>query len=771
MLKYTFFCNITYIRLDFEPFPQKKSFFCISLLLLYIVSSAQQQLQFAAINKHLPATNSTTHLSYNGNDSTLIKIPLDSNMIVDFSGAWGKATVSTFHYFDSKADPRNGNREPDVTTGNTVMAAPDYYSYRRQRLIGGNFQQQYRLKEIWVCTSAASPFTDTVDLVLGDSAKSASFIYQYTNATKPTVRIITKGGAAQWIKVWEGDTTVQYFLTNIRWRSFYYQEGGYWVAPETNITGIVFYGQPTGSGEKIFNYADDAVIAAADKYRPSLRDLNGSNFYNIFPPADCDSFTIMRKGIQQVFRFSNDTLVLQPQQDLSSGDYYDSLLMTRMPNRRMYYQIQGPTSNVYRQTNNFSWRPVNDTSLDRRDPLSYTTFGKNMYNLAYAYGRNRSAPDVYAKLKNGHKKAANQYWGVEPGNEYNGVYFPDYWLDPIAAGCMMLMAIDGWKNRWGKGFGVKNADPDFKIYLPATAGLDVQYQRAVLKFLQYAYGTTHPPVDYIAFHSYPGSFKKSTGAFPDEVVGNYITFPSDKGYYQDEIKALHAMYGEWQGFIPCTINEYGADKSFLRTKTPHGQYDTSLYGIVQYDDYSPAQSLGIFLVSAKLMGAATSQAERVQYAFKDDVAPDTSNKYGGYSGSGYLWYYYNKSYGIDSVKYWDNFYYDQGITRTLFDYGDGTVIDSVSGGLFVIKYRHRHQKNKVVYAVWKDSSKTGKGIPVRLPVGQVQNVQLMRGSFNSLTPRFSKVTVTNGVIQTKATVLHQFFFVTEAAASNKKKKG
>lgn len=691
-------------------------------------------------------------------------------MIVDFSGAWGRAAYSTFHYFDSKADPHNQLLIPDSTSGNTSIGAEDYYGYRRHRLIGGNFQQRYRLREIWVCTSPANPVEDTVDITLGDSARSASYIYQYTNVTIPTLRIITKGGKYEWKKVWEGDTTVQYFLASIRWRKMFYQEGGYWMAPETNLTGIVFYGEATGTGDTTFNYADEATVAEAASHRATIRNLTGSNFYNVFPVKDCDSITIMRKGLQQTNRFHYDTLVLQPQRDISSSEYYDSVLMAAMPGRRMYYQMQGPSTHVLEQTKSTSWRPVDDTAADRRDPLSYRTLGKNMYSIAYAYGSNPKAEDQYTRQKNGHVKATGTHWGIEPGNEFNGVYFPNYWLDPIGTGCMMLMAIDGWNNRWGKGFGVKNADPGFKIYLPATAGIDVQYQRAVIKFLQYAYNTSHPPIDYVGFHSYPGSLKKGVGPFTSELPGSHITWPSDKGYFQDAIQSLNDIYREWRGYIPVTINEYGADKSFLRTRTENGMYDTTIFGVVQYDSYTPPQSLGIFLISSKLMGAATSEAERVQYAFKDDEAPNPSYRYTNYSGSGYLWYYYNKTWQIDSVKYWDNYFYDQGISRALFQYGNGQVIDSSSGGLFVIRFTHQSDPRKSVYAVWKDSSSTGSGIQVNISVSKGSSVQKMTGSFTSLHPIYSKAILKGGRIHTTATVLHQFFFVTEPEILHRKRK-
>lgn len=692
----------------------------------------------------------------------LQKVPLDSNMIVDFSGAWGTAAYSTFHYFDSKADPAHQHFQPDKTTGNTIVGGERYFTLRRQRLVGGNFQQRYRIREIWVCVAPYNRFPDTIDIVLGDSAKSASFIYGYTNATKPTIQAVNSGAEHTWQKIWEGDTTIQYFLTNFRYQKFTHPQGHYPVIMETNVTGILFYGAPTGHGESTFNYAPEKVVADADTNRAIIRKLNGSNFYNLFPVADCDSFTIIRKGIQQLWRFQHDTLVLQPQQELTAAEYYDSVLLSRMPGRRIYYSMHGPTTRVFGHKGTFWWKPVNDTLSDPRNPLSYTTLGKNMYSLAYTYGNNKTAEGRLVKQRNGRKKALNLHWGVEPGNEYNSAWFPDYYLDPIGAGCMMLMCIDGWSNRWGSTYGAKNADPNYKLYLPATAGFDVQYQRALLKFLQYAYNTTHPPIDYIGFHSYPHRFKKGVGPTTEEMIGNYITFPSDKSYYQDEVNALKAMYREWNGYIPITVNEYGADKSYLRTKTANGQYDTTLYGIVQYDKYSPPQSLGIFSVSAKLMGAATSQAERAQYAFKDDHEPNKSMRYTSYNGSGYVWYYWDKNWKVDSTIYWDNYYYDQGISRALFYYGKGRIIDSTSGGLFVVKFRHVTDPLKVVYAVWKDSSSTGKGIPVNLPVGNVQSAQLMQGSFKNLTPVYRKITAIKGRINTTATTLHKFFMVVEA---------
>ncbi len=64
------------------------------------------------------------------------------------------------------------------------------------RLIAGNFQQRYRLHEIRL----ARHFSCQIRLQIRwtspwvTASCSASYIYQYTNNTTPTIRIITKGG-------------------------------------------------------------------------------------------------------------------------------------------------------------------------------------------------------------------------------------------------------------------------------------------------------------------------------------------------------------------------------------------------------------------------------------------------------------------------------------------------------------------------------------------------------------------------------------------------
>ena len=113
---------------------------CLFFLLSCVFSTAQISGRAAGAAAS-PVKGSSPFKSATRANQLAKKILLDSNMIVDFSGAWGRAAYSTFHYFDSKADPRSGDLLADSTTGNTSIGAEDYYGYRPHRLIGGNFQQ------------------------------------------------------------------------------------------------------------------------------------------------------------------------------------------------------------------------------------------------------------------------------------------------------------------------------------------------------------------------------------------------------------------------------------------------------------------------------------------------------------------------------------------------------------------------------------------------------------------------------------------------------
>ncbi len=162
-----------------------------------------------------------------------------------------RASYSTFHYFDSKADPRNGHLLPDSTSGNTsigaeiIMAIADtgssleiFNNDTASAKSGSALLLPIRSQIRWISPSVTVPVLPLT----------------YTNIrTIPFPPFVLSP---------EEENTNGKSMGRRYHRSIFpdqhplekdvYQEGGYWMAPETNITGIIFYGQPTGIGDTTF---------------------------------------------------------------------------------------------------------------------------------------------------------------------------------------------------------------------------------------------------------------------------------------------------------------------------------------------------------------------------------------------------------------------------------------------------------------------------------------------------------------------------------------
>jgi hypothetical protein len=329
-------------------------------------------------------------------------------------------------------------------------------------------------------------------------------------------------------------------------------------------------------------------------------------------------------------------------------------------------------------------------------------------------------------------------------------------------GAMMTMVIDGCNNKYA-GYGAHQADPNFKVYVPATAGVDVRWQAAVMRYLQYKYHTVHPPVDFFGFHSYPQAHKKGVGLTTNEAIGNYVVNPSNQGYLQDKVFAIHMMNGYWHGFCPLTFSEEGADKQFARTLTANGQFDTSLTGIVQYGSFTPERSLALYQVSCLMLDAFVPVKEAMIYAYPDFDAPNAQNIYHTFSASGWRYFYFHPiTFVLDSIHTSEGWYYYQGIAQSLWGYKCIQTLDSTSDGLFRLKFRNISNPTQVCYVVWNDNtnnSTINTSIPIGATIGTVLKKQ---GQFNSFSLTSSTVIPSGGVLTLNGiNSQHTLIFATE----------
>lgn len=700
-------------------------------------------------------------------DLTQQKIAVDSFMVIDWGDFWGRASYSTYWYFDSQGDPLHGNLIADNTTGNTSIGGGLYYQdvpsngiVYRNHVTGVDFTRDtsttmWNVTEVWVYVSNLSATADTIQVILGDSAMSAYQISHLRNNTTPTFNIITTGGCNCWQRVWQGSVNSQHALISYRRHSN---------GDETAVNGIVFYGHPL-PGQGINTYQYNATYANIDTFRQDVQHLTGGNFYNNYDTAYMKSMD-HRDGINTPFKGSNDSLIIQAQQDPSSRNYTDSLIKVNYPQVRQYYSWQGPVTKVYNATGDFLQRPVDSIGADFRLPESFFTLGKLMYGEAFSFGNNPSANNSYYKSKGGWIKANNTLYGVEPGNENNNPVFNNYWQDPISMGAMLTMVIDGCNGLY-TGYGAKQADPNFKVYSPATATIDLHYQVAVMRYLQYFYHTAHPPIDYFGFHSYPQNAKNGIALNTNQSIGGFIISPSAKGYFQDKVFAIKSMNGYWHGTCPITFSEEGADKSFDRTVTANGQFDTTLAGIQQYTTFNQSQSLAIYQVSCLMLDACTQTAEADIYAYPDFDAPNAQFLYHTFSGSGWIWFYFHPfTFVLDSVKYFDAWYYYQGIAKDLWGYKCVQILDSNSNGLWRLKFRNIANPQLVKWVIWNDNPNNS-NIATSIPIGgTLGNVLKKQGQFNSFNLTSTIVTPSVGVLNLTVNSQHTIIEDTEISAAD-----
>lgn len=323
------------------------------------------------------------------------------------------------------------------------------------------------------------------------------------------------------------------------------------------------------------------------------------------------------------------------------------------------------------------------------------------------------------------------------------------------------MVKDGCNGQYA-GYGAHQADPNFKVYVPATAGIDYRWQAAVLRYLQYYYHTAHPNVIF-GFHAYPQAHKKGIGLTTNESIGNYVVNPSALGYLQDKVFAIHTMNGYWHGLCPITFSEEGADKQFARTTTANGQFDTSLAGIIQVGSFTPEKSLALYQVSCLLNNAIVPVTEANIYAYPDFDVPNPQNIYHTFSESGWKYFYLHPiTFQIDSVHTSEAWYYYQGIANALWGWHCVQVLDSNSNGLFRYKFRNIADPTQVCYVVWNDNPNNGSintSINVGVTIGSVFKKQ---GQFTSFSLTSTTVVPSGGVLTLNGiNSQHTLVFATE----------
>lgn len=153
-----------------------------------------------------------------------------------------------------------------------------------------------------------------------------------------------------------------------------------------------------------------------------------------------------------------------------------------------------------------------DPGLNHRDisvstnPASYKHIARWAYNWAARYGTNTNVPDTYLQLAPGEviKKGLGTCTYLEFGNEKDAYYRGEYnhW-SPEESAAILSALYDGHKGTMGQGFGVKQADPNYKLTMNSIAqGWNIGWLHKMRLWWDLNRGVGDYPIDIINIHHY-----------------------------------------------------------------------------------------------------------------------------------------------------------------------------------------------------------------------------------------------------------------------------
>ncbi len=323
--------------------------------------------------------------------------------------------------------------------------------------------------------------------------------------------------------------------------------------------------------------------------------------------------------------------------------------------------------------------------FEKFNPQVYCLYADNMFCFAARYGSNTSA-DLLSILRKHCSTAAKSagagtlQW-IEAGNEPNGedqLGMVPYQLAALQSACYdgHMKTMTSSKIDDGYHFGVKNADPNFKIAMAGLAGTGGRYITSMCYWLQANRTDGNLGMDAFNFHSY----------FSNTFYMNntYIQVGVSPEYYNivDDISRIIDYRNKYFPDVEVWITEFGWDTN------PSYETMTAAHAYGKYDSH---QVQAMWLVRAYLIFSSIGVDKATMYMC-EDVAYDVT-AVGKYGTCGVVGFDENgKEY------YKDSYYYLYTLKNALGDY---TFVDEMqSGSDDIWIYKYQNDDGKTAYAVW-----------------------------------------------------------------------
>jgi len=277
-------------------------------------------------------------------------------------------------------------------------------------------------------------------------------------------------------------------------------------------------------------------------------------------------------------------------------------------------------------TDKRSHRPV-VPGADREDPHSYAAHADEMFQFAARYGAVKVADD---KLKLSPNQPRVSGLGLltyyENANEQDAWWHGrESYARPYEFAAQCSADYDGHKGALGETFGVKQADPADKLVMGGTAGLDLDYVKAMKLWADYNRDGDFP-MDVINFHTYSNDFggqgNSRRGVSPED----------------DRLREKLAELVDYR-------NRYLPGKEVWLTEFGYDTHSKSVQGARAIGDDDTEEVQGRWLLRSYMAAAAAGIDRAAQYMLRDaGTGPGKYSTSGFTTGKGQWqpkssWYY------------------------------------------------------------------------------------------------------------------------------------
>lgn len=633
-----------------------------------------------------------------GVDSSIQKIPIYREDVVDFSTASGRVADSAYRKFDGASDPHYDIEEPGETITTSVITAHDIYGgYNKSRIIDIWFKKRYKNFKIYVLIPNQGN-TDSTEFFLRDAFRTF------------------KGGVNgyDWVSYYNRDTAAAQYQPDARFVHTPFQTAGYYLIQEftDTVQGVTicetlsgtlqsavsryyFYGTEVDDGETTWTKLTDSAIAAIDTL-PNSEFSSGSNFQN-FAKRETQTHVDWFRD----FVFDGSTRLVK----LGVGGVDSMVINSSNIDYLQDRKAGNPGSKMYPAFNGGMWgdgiRPVNDTAgYSTGSPLMkghrkehYTRYAHDMAVLYATYGND--ATDRNNPFTGGAEQYGLGLFDAWDYNEPNGSFNAQFFMLPIQLASMVISVADS----------IKSVDDSQIIMMPAMAGADMEHTRPTARLLCFYYGTSvFDKIDMIALHAYHINNKSLYDeSLTERILGSRTIGPlstagsaaTDRTYMQEYVRYRREAAKEFGRYLPISINEFGVDKQdgdvhYVHGPSTDGQYDTSLYNIKPFSGYNRFRSQGIYAMHAALTAFETGIDNMAYYWHQDvdTVTVKTSYLNSGMSRPEFVSRAFANWEFPDTVKVYAGHFMYYGLGKRLQGwYPEKTAIDTTAGVRHVWKWK------------------------------------------------------------------------------------